>query len=173
MAFQGYRSKKDFTTGENRGSPARVAGKPPMKYKDGLENLTPPPTKPVETPDHARSTSWGRSDGNPRTGNPGQQGYGGSSSTRPGEAPAPATIKATAPVDAVLDSLIRETGEPKPSALGGDSWQTRSAAYADAEPYPTTPGTRKRGPADGSPGTNTIPAKTGFTVFNPANVRKP
>lgn len=143
MAFQGYRSKKDLTVGENRSSPVKVAGKPPMKYRDGTENKTPSPTKPAPTPDELRSTAWGR-------GSYGANGWGGGSSVMPGEK-VQSALKVNAPVDAVLDNVIRG------SESGSDDWQTRQV---DPNPYPTTPGLAKRGPDSGSPG-GQIPLKNG------------
>ena len=160
MATTRYRHNSDRTVRTNRATPKMAPGHPPeLQPKAGAENLTPPPTKQVDTLALARSTSWGHSLGDPGD-NPGKNGFGGASSLHPGERAGAATIKATAPVDAVLDNLITETRKPKPSTLGGDSWQTRSAEYADAKGYPITPGTANRGADSGSPG-GAVPLKTG------------
>ncbi len=149
MAHQGYRHKSDKTVGENKASPTKVAGRGPVKYKTGTENKTPAPVKPAPTPDELRSTAWGR-------GSYGANGWGGASSVQPGETVS-AKLKVNAPVDAVLDNVIRGSGKRKPSDIGGDDWQTRTV---DPTPYPTTRGMAKRGIADGSPGSQ-VPAKNG------------
>jgi hypothetical protein len=66
-------------------------------------------------------------------------------------------LKVNAPVDAVLDNVIRGSGKRKPSEIGGDDWQTR---VVDPTPYPTTHGMAKRGIDSGSPG-SAVPAKNG------------
>ena len=85
-----------------------------------------------------------------------RNGWGGASSVQPGETVS-AKLKVNAPVDAVLDNVIRGSGKRKPSDIGGDDWQTRTV---DPTPYPTTRGMAKRGIADGSPGSQ-VPAKNG------------
>lgn len=102
MAHQGYRHKSDKTVGENKASPTKVAGRGPVKYKTGTENKTPAPVKPAPTPDELRSTAWGR-------GSYGANGWGGASSVQPGETVS-AKLKVNAPVDAVLDNVIRGSG---------------------------------------------------------------
>lgn len=144
MATTKYRHKSDRTVGENAASPTKVAGRGPVKYKIGTENKTPAPVKPAPTPDELRSTAWGR-------GSYGANGWGGASSVQPGEK-VQSALKVNAPVDAVLDNVIRG------SESGGDDWQTRKV---DPTPYPTTRGMAKRSPADGSPGVNTLPTKNG------------
>lgn len=162
MATQSYRSRLDKTVGENSASPVKVAGRPPVKYKTGGENLTPPPTKPVTTPEMARSTSFGRSSGDAGD-NPGKNGFGGASSVNPGERPGPATVNPQASTDSVLSALIHGGV----AALDkGDDWQTRSDAYADAKGYPLHDGLAKRRVDSGSPG-GTIPAKTGWNPGAP------
>jgi hypothetical protein len=171
MATQSYRHRLDKTVGENASSPVKVAGRPAVKYRTGGENKTPAPIKPVETPDMARSTSWGRSQGDPGD-NSGKQGFGGSSSTRPGERPAHATVDPQAPTDRVLSALI----DGGVGALDkDDNWQTRGLddeGDKNLKASPVHPAMAKRGVDSGSPG-GTVPAKTGFVEFNPANVRKP
>jgi hypothetical protein len=155
MAFQGYRHKSDKTVGENKASPTKVAGRGPVRYRDGTENKTPSPTGAVTTPDQARSTSWGRS-GGAAGDNPGKQGFGGASSVNPGERPGPATVNPQASTDRVLDALI--SGGVK--ALDtGDDWQTRKLDDTGTSP-PVHPAMAKRGIDSGSPG-GTLPAKNG------------
>ncbi len=157
MATQKYRSRLDHTVGANGATPKTAPGHPPeLQPKAGAENLTPPPTKQVDTLALARSTSWGHSLGDPGD-NPGKQGFGGASSVNPGECAGKATIDPQASTDTVLDSLIRGGV----AALDkGDDWQTRKL---DDTASPVHPAMAKRGIADGSPG-GTIPAKNG----NPA-----
>jgi len=154
MATQKYRSRLDKTVGENRSSPTKVPGHGQVAFPKGGENKTPAPVKPVMTPDMARSTSFGRSSGDPGD-NSGKQGYGGSSSTRPGEAPAKATVNPQAGTDRVLDALI----SGGVAALDrGDDWQTRK--LDDTGASPVHPAMSKRGIDSGSPGA-TVPAKNG------------
>jgi hypothetical protein len=153
MATQSYRHRLDKTVGENASSPTKVAGRPPVKYRDGSENKTPAPTGAVTTPDQARSTSWGRS-GGAAGDNPGKQGYGGASSVNSGEKSGPATVNPQAGTDRVLDALI----SGGVAALDkGDDWQTRKL---DDQASPVHPAMAKRGIADGSPGSQ-VPAKNG------------
>jgi hypothetical protein len=146
LAFQGYRHKSDKTVGENKASPTKVAGRGPVKYRTGAENKTPAPLKPAPTPDELRSTSWGR-------GSYGANGWGGPSSVQPGETVS-AKLKVNAPVDAVLDNVIKGSG------IEADDWQARNAAYADPKPLPSVYGQEKRGADSGSPG-SAVPAKNG------------
>ena len=154
MSTQKYRHGSDRTVGENRSSPTKVPGYGrPVTYRDGTENKTPAPTRPVTTPDMARSTSWGRSSGAPGD-NPGKQGYGGASSVNPGERAGPATVNPQASTDRVLDVLI----SGGVAALDRqDNWQTRT--LDDSAP-PVHPAMAKRGIDSGSPG-SAVPAKNG------------
>ena len=153
MATQSYRHRLDRTVGENASSPTKVAGRPPVKYRDGSENKTPAPVKPVMTPDMARSTSFGRSSGDPGD-NSSKNGFGGASSVNPGEKSGPATVNPQASTDRVLDALI----SGGVAALDkGDDWQTRKL---DDTASPVHPAMAKRGIADGSPGSQ-VPAKNG------------
>jgi hypothetical protein len=156
MATNKWRHKSDLTVGENESSPTKVPGRPAVKYKTGGENLTPSPTKQVDTLALARSTSWGHSLGDPGD-NPGKNGFGGASSVNPGERAGPATVSPQAPTDNVLEGLIRGGVRALDT---GDDWQTRNAAYADPKPFPSAHGQAKRGVDSGSPG-GTIPAKNG------------
>jgi hypothetical protein len=159
MATQSYRHRLDKTVGENASSPTKVAGRPPVKYRDGTENKTPAPTGPVTTPDQARSTSWGRS-GGAAGDNPGKQGYGGASSVNPGERSGPATVNPQASTDRVLDALI--SGGVR--ALDtDDDWQTRrldDTGDKNLKASSVHPAMQKRGADSGSPG-GTVPAKNG------------
>jgi len=159
MATQSYRHRLDKTVGENASSPTKVAGRPPVKYRDGTENKTPAPTGPVTTPDQARSTSWGRS-GGAAGDNPGKQGYGGASSVNPGERPGPATVNPQASTDRVLDALISGGVQALDTA---DDWQTRrldDTGDKNLKASPVHPAMAKRGIDSGSPG-SAVPAKNG------------
>ncbi len=159
MATQKYRSRLDATVGENKASPTKVAGRGPVRYKDGTENATPAPVKQVDALSIARSTSWGHSLGDPGD-NPGKNGYGGASSINPGERAGKATVAPQAPTDNVLDALI----SGGIAALDkGDDWQTRQLDDEGDKNHgtsPVHPSFAKRGPASGSPG-GVIPTKNG------------
>ncbi len=121
-----------------------------FKYKKGGENLTPAPTKSPDTTEAiARSTSWGRSSGDPKD-NSSKQGYGGASSLNPGERSGPATVDAS-PTDAVKEALISAGATAQPN------WQTRSEDFDGEQKIPTAFGMKKQqGPVGSFPakGTN-------------------
>jgi hypothetical protein len=163
MAFQGYRHKSDKTVGENEASPTKVAGHPEMTYHDGTSNKTPAPVREVSTTDLARSTSWGRSMGDPGD-NSSKQGYGGASSLSPGERSGPATISASAPVDAVKDALV--SGGAK-GAQRSDDWQTRSQDFTSEQADPTAKGMRSRNNEGGI-----VPKKIGASILDNSAARR-
>lgn len=123
---------------------------------------TPAPTREA-TPDQLRASAWGR-------GNYGANANSFASSIEPGTQVTQKGINIDPPDGDDALALIQQHG----AALGGkdpaESWQTR--AYDPNNNVPVHSSMEKRDPDSGSPG-GTVPKKTGFTEFNPANVRKP
>lgn len=161
MATQSYRHKTDKTVGANVTTQKLAPGHAPeLQPKPGAENKTPAPTR---TPEQMRSTSWGRSGGDPGD-NSGKNGYAGASSLNPGERSGPATVNPLASTDAVLDNIIRD------KEAGGDSWQTRrldDPRDHNKAASPIHPAMHKN---TGSP-SGVVPPKTGYVEGAPG--RKP
>lgn len=158
MATQVYmpRETKKKNVDVTRLAQTQAPGHPPeLQPRDGAENRTPSPTRaPTSTADIARSTSWGRSMGDPGD-NASKQGFGGASSLNPSEKAGPATIDPHGPAGA--DPVLRNLAMGTRRAIdANDDWQTREISR---EPYPTTRGISARG-SGGSP-SGTVPAKTG------------
>lgn len=155
MATQSYRHPSDQTVGINASSPTRAPGHAPEEpVKAGSENKTPSPTRPFD-PLTRKDSAWGRATTEGSGNSPGANAYSGPSSMPPGTRADPPAISAQAPVDQVLEGLIR--GGVK-ALDAGDDWQTRPVS--NDQTVPTAHGLSKRGPADGSPGA-TIPEKIG------------
>lgn len=127
-------------------------------------NKTPPPVNPAApSPDMVREKAWGGT-------NYGANQYPDKAYADPGET-VTAGLKVNAPQDEVLDAIIAGGAHSVDMGPHADvNWQTR--AYDPNDNVPVHSAMEKRGADSGSPG-GTVPKKTGFTEFNPNNVRKP
>ncbi len=161
IAFQGYRHKSDRTVGENESSPTKVAGRPEMQYRDGTENLTPPPVKAFD-PLTARDSAWGRA--TTGSNNPGKNSFNGPVSTPPGAKADPADVNPQAGTDLVLDAVVKGGAH---GAQVSDDWQTRNSDFTSEQADPTAKGMRSRNNEGG-----TIPKKIGASILDNSAARR-
>ncbi len=145
MATQSYRHKSDLTV--SSGLATHPGNESETPVKTGGENKTPAPVKSAGEQQAIKDQAWGGAGSRPGGGNPGMNRYAGGVSLPPGVRGQPATIKADAPSDAVIEGLLRGGV----AALDQqDPWQTRNEI--DKTELPASFGHKHRTANDGSPG---------------------